>query len=170
MRYQYTWTLRWHCMLNCLWVVTVIAKRMLTNAFFFFVFSTERFMLSLTRDHISKNQYVRIISGYWFSRESWVIRTLLLSQGIESHMATRVPSPIISMTERTALCPPTDSTRKQSTRVWQGNKWIPGLCTWWLGSFFKRSNSEVISHERPLILKEYYRAAQDIGLLTIAVK
>jgi len=27
-------------------------------------------------------------------------------------MATRVPSPVISMTERTALCHPTDSTRK----------------------------------------------------------
>jgi len=32
-------------------------------------------------------------------------------------MATKVPSPIISMTERTALCHPTDSTRKQRTRV-----------------------------------------------------
>jgi len=50
-------------------------------------------------------------------------------------MATRVPSPIISMTERTTLCPPTDSIRKQSTRVWRGNKHIPGLCTWRLGSF-----------------------------------
>ena len=34
---------------------------------------------------------------------------------------------------------------------------------------FKKSSPEVISHERPLILKEHYRAAQDIGLLTIAV-
>jgi len=32
-------------------------------------------------------------------------------------MATGVPSPIISMTERTALCRPTDSTRKQRTRA-----------------------------------------------------
>jgi len=32
-------------------------------------------------------------------------------------MATKVPSPIISMTERTALCPLMHSTRKQSTRV-----------------------------------------------------
>jgi len=32
-------------------------------------------------------------------------------------MATKVPSPIISMTERTALCLPVDSIRKQSTRV-----------------------------------------------------
>ena len=85
--------------------------------FSFYIFITERFMLSLTRDHISENQYVKITSGYWFDRESWVIRTLLLSQCIESHMATKVPSPIISMTERTALCPPMDSTRKQRTRV-----------------------------------------------------
>jgi len=117
-RYQYTWTLRWHCMLNCLWVVTVIAKRMLTNAFFLFSYlSRKDSCFSLTRDYISENQYVKITSGYWFGRESWVIRTLLLSQCIESHMATKVPSPIISMTERTALCPPTDSTRKQRTRV-----------------------------------------------------
>jgi len=32
-------------------------------------------------------------------------------------MATKVPSPIIYMTERMALCPPMDSTRKQRTRV-----------------------------------------------------
>jgi len=32
-------------------------------------------------------------------------------------MATKVPSPIISMTERTALRHPTDSARKQRTRV-----------------------------------------------------
>jgi len=72
---------------------------------------------SLTRDYISENQYVKITSGYWFGRENWVIRTLLFSQCIESHMATKVPSPIISMTERTALCLPMYSTRKQSTRM-----------------------------------------------------
>jgi len=55
--------------------------------------------------------------------------TFLLSQHIESHMATKVPSPIISMIKRTALCLPMDSLRKQSTRVSLGNKQIPGLCT-----------------------------------------
>ena len=53
---------------------------------------------SLTCDYISENRYVKITSGYWFGRENWVIRTLLLSQCIESHMATGVPSQIISMT------------------------------------------------------------------------
>jgi len=46
--------------------------------------------------------------------------TFYISQRIESHMATKVPSPIISMTKRTALCPPMDSLRKQSTRVSSG--------------------------------------------------
>jgi len=32
-------------------------------------------------------------------------------------MVTKVPSPTISMIKRTALCPPMDSSRKQSTRV-----------------------------------------------------
>jgi len=105
---------------------------------------TERFMPSLTHGHISENQYVKITSGYRFGRESWVIVTFSLSQRIESHMATKVPSPIISMIKRTALCPPMDSLRKQSTRVSLGNKQIPGLCTWRLGSFlFKRSSPEV---------------------------
>ena len=69
--------------------------------FSFFVFITGGFMLSLTRDNISENQYVKTTSGYRFGRESWVIMTLLLSQCRESHMATKVPSPIISMIERT---------------------------------------------------------------------
>jgi len=43
--------------------------------------------------------------------------TFDISQCIESHRGTRVPSPIISMTERTALCRSTGSTRKQRTRV-----------------------------------------------------
>jgi len=55
--------------------------------------------------------------------------TFLFSQRIESHMATKVPSPIISMIERTALCPPMDFLRKQSIRVSLENKQIPGLCT-----------------------------------------
>ena len=75
---------------------------------------------SLTRDYISENQYVKITSGYCFGRESWVIMTLSLSQCRESHLATKVPSRITSMTERTALCPLMDSTRKQRTRVQRG--------------------------------------------------
>ena len=112
---------------------------------------TERFMPSLTHGHISENQYVKITSGYRFGRESWVIVTFSLSQRIESHMATKVSSPIISMITRTALCPPMDSLRKQSTRVSLGNKQIPGLCTWRLGSFiFKRSSPEVFYLGDPL--------------------
>jgi len=48
--------------------------------------------------------------------------TLLLSQCVESHMATKVPSPIISMTKRTALCHPMDYLRKQNTRVSSGEQ------------------------------------------------
>jgi len=33
---QYALTVRCHCMLSYLWVVTVFAKRLLTNAFFLF--------------------------------------------------------------------------------------------------------------------------------------
>ena len=117
-RYQYTWTLRWYCLLNCLWVVTAICRAYVNQRLFPFSYLPRKdSCFSLTRDYISENQYVKITSGYWFGGESWVTRTLLLSQCIESHMATRVPSPIISMTERTALCPPMDSTRKQRTRV-----------------------------------------------------
>jgi len=36
---------------------------------------------------------------------------------IESRRETRVPSPIISMTDRTALCHSTGSSRKQGIRV-----------------------------------------------------
>jgi len=128
-------------------------------------------MLSLTRDHISENQYVKITLAYRFGRESWVTVTFLLSQCIESHKVTKVPSPTISMIKRTALCPLMDSLRKQITSVSLGNKQIPGLCTWRLGSFlFKRSSPEVFHLGDLLFWKEYYRAAQDIGLLTIAVK
>ena len=48
-------------------------------------------------------------------------------------MATKVPSPIISMTKRTALCPPMDSLRKQSTRVSSGEQtdsWVVYVTTW----------------------------------------
>jgi len=86
--------------------------------FSFFQFLRKASCFSLARDYISKNPCVKIISGYWFGRESWVLKTfLLLSQCIEPHMTTGVPSPIISMTERTALCRSTGPTRKQRTRV-----------------------------------------------------
>jgi len=38
--------------------------------FSFSMYSTERFMLTLTRDYISTNQNVGIISWNWFVRES----------------------------------------------------------------------------------------------------
>jgi len=48
--------------------------------------------------------------------------TFYTYQLIESHMATRVPSPIISMTKRMALCPLMGSLRTQSTRVSSGEQ------------------------------------------------
>ena len=103
-------------MLSYLWVVTVITSRLLTNAFFsYIVFVKGRFTSFLARDHISENQYVEITSEYGFYMESLVIVTFLFSQCVESHMVTRVPSPTISIAKRTALCPPMDSLRKQST-------------------------------------------------------
>ena len=71
--------------------------------------------------------------------------TFYISQRIESHMATKVPSPIISMTKRTALCPPMDSLRKQSTRVSSGKQtdsWVVYVTTW-IVPFFKRSSLKV---------------------------
>ena len=68
--------------------------------------------------------------GVGFYMESLVIVTFLFSQCVESHMVTRVPSPTISIAKRTALCPPMDSLRKQSTRGSLGNKPFSGLCTW----------------------------------------
>ena len=97
--------------------------------------------------------------------------TFYISQRIESHMATKVPSPIISMIKRTALCPPMDSLRKQSTRVSSGEQtgsWVVYVTTW-IVPFFKRSSLEVFHLGDPF-WKDYYRAAQEIGLLTIAVK
>jgi len=51
--------------------------------------------------------------------------TFYISQRVESHRATKVPSPIISMTKRTALCPLMSSLRKQSTRVSSGEQTDP---------------------------------------------
>jgi len=117
--------------LNCLWIVTGFCKAHVNQRLFPFSYLSRKDKgFVLPRDYISENQYVKITSGYWFVRESWVIRTLLLSQGIESPKATRVPSPIISMTKRTALCLPMDPTRKQNTRVSLGNKPFSGLRTW----------------------------------------
>ena len=118
-------------MLNYLWVVTLNAKRMSTNAFFFsfVVFIKERFTSLITRDHISENQYGEITSEYRSGMESLVIMTFLLSQCIESHKMTRVPSPTISMIKRTALCLLVDSLRKQVTSICLWDKQIPGLCT-----------------------------------------
>jgi len=97
--------------------VTAFVERMLTNAFFsYIVFVKERFTSFLARDPISENQYVEITSEYGFYMESLVIVTFLFTQCVASHMVTRVPSPTISIAKRTALCPPMDSLRKQSTK------------------------------------------------------
>ena len=59
--------------------------------------------------------------------------TFYISQRIESLMATKVPSPIISMIKRTALCPLMDSLRRQSTRVSSGEQtdsWVVYVPTW----------------------------------------
>ena len=68
-----------------------------------------------------------------FSKESWVRVIFYISQFIESHTATKVPSPIISMTKRTALCHQMDSLCKQSTRVSSGGQtdsWVVYMPTW----------------------------------------
>jgi len=66
-------------MLNYRWVVTVNAKRMLTNAIFsFVVFIKKRFTSFLTRDHISEKRYGEITSEYHFGMESLVTVTFLL--------------------------------------------------------------------------------------------
>jgi len=108
--------------------------------FSYVVFIKERFTSLLTRDHISENQYGEITSEYRFGVESLVTMTFLLSQCIESRKMTRVPSPIISMAKRTALCLSIDSLRKQVTSNCLKNKQRSGLCTYRLGAFFKKSN------------------------------
>jgi len=86
-------------------------------------------MLCLARDYISENRYCEITSEYRFGMESLVMVTFLLSQCIESHKITRVPSPTISMVKRTALCRLIDSVRKQVTSICLRDEQIPGLCT-----------------------------------------
>ena len=117
-------------MFNYLWVVTFNAKRMLTNAFFFCrVYQEKVHVMFLARDHISENRYGEITSEYHFGMESLVIVTFLLSQCIESYKITRVPSPIISMIKRTALCLLVDSLRKQVTGICLGVRLNSGLFT-----------------------------------------
>jgi len=83
-------------------------------------------MLCLARDYISENRYCEITSEYRFGMESLVMVTFLLSQCIESHKITKVPSPTISMVKRTALCRLIDS---QVTSICLRDEQIPGLCT-----------------------------------------
>ena len=83
-------------------------------------------MLCLARDYVSENQYGEITSEYRFGMESLVMVTFLLSQCIESHKITKVPSPTISMVKRTALCRLIDS---QVTSICLRDEQIPGLCT-----------------------------------------
>ena len=102
-------------MLNCLWIVTVSAKRMLINALFHFY--RERFTLFLPRDHTSEIRFCGITSEYRISTKSLVTVTFLPFQRIESSKATGVPSPTISMAQRTALRLLVNSLLKQVTFI-----------------------------------------------------
>ena len=83
---------------------------------------------------------------------------------------TEVPSPTISMVQRTALRLLVNSLHKQITIICLKFRQISGLFTYRLGSVFKRSSPVVFHLGDLLFWAEYYRTAQDVGLLTIAVE
>jgi len=104
-------------MLNCLWIVTVSAKRMLINALFSFlswevyvIFTTWSFRNSVLWNYLRVSYLYEKLSHGDFSN----------FQCIESSKATGVPSPTISMAQRTALRLLVNSQLKQVTfiRLW----------------------------------------------------
>ena len=106
---------------------------------------------------------------YRIGTESLVTVTFLLFSVSSRSKATGVPSPTISMVQRTALRLLVNSLHEQITIICLRFRQTSGLFTYWLGSVFKRS-SPVVFHVGDLLFwAEYYRTAQDIGLLTIAV-
>ena len=95
--------------------------------------------------------------------------TFLLFSVSSCPKATGVPSPTISMVQRTALRLSVNFLYKQVTIIRLRSRQNSGLFTFWLGSVLKRSNQVAFNLSDLLFWAEYYRTAQDIGLLTIAV-
>ena len=150
--------------------MTVSTKRMLTNALFSFChFYRERFAPLSSRYHASEIRFCGTTTEYRIGTKSLVTVTFLLFSVSNCPTVTGVPSPTISMVQRTALRLLVDSLHKRLTIICLRFRQISGLVTYWLGSIFKRSSSVVFHLSDLLFWAEYYRTAQDIGLLTIAV-
>jgi len=91
-------------MLNCLWIVAVDAKLMLTNALFSFCHSyREKFAPFSSRNLTSEIQFGGTTTEYCIDTRSLVTVTFLLFRVSSCPKATGVPSPTISMVQRTAL-------------------------------------------------------------------
>ena len=101
--------------------------------------------------------------------KSLVTVTFLLFSVSRCPKATGVPSPTISMVQRTALRLSANFLLKQVTIIRLRFRQNSGLFTFWLGSILKRSSQVAFNLSDLLFWAEYYRTAQDIGLLTIAV-
>jgi len=84
--------------------MTVSAKRMLTNALFpFIIFLRERFAPLSSRYHTSEIRFCGTTTEYRIGTESLVTVTFLLFSVSSGPEVTGVPSPTISMVQRTAL-------------------------------------------------------------------
>ena len=101
--------------------------------------------------------------------KSLVTLTFLLFSVSSYPQVTGVPSPTISMVQGTALRLSVNFFLKQVTIIRLRLRQNSGLFTFWLGSVLKRSSQVAFNLSDLLFWAEYYRTAQDIGLLTIAV-
>ena len=143
---------------------------MLTNALFSFChFYRERFAPLSARYHVSEIRFCGTTPEYRIGTKNLVTVTFLLFSVSSCPKVTGVPSPTISMVQRTALRLLVNSLHKQITIICLRFRQISGLFTYWLGSVFKRSSPVVFHLGDLLFWAEYYRTAQDVGLLTIAV-